>query len=431
MERTINAALIGILMLVSILAAASSLAQTTIERQSFAAASGELIGAGIVAQTTIGEAVTGVSGGGDIVAGSGTTYWTETPALFPDILLSEIAAPAEPVPIGSQVSASAQLLVAPAGEVVLLWSWGDGTITVGEFESATDTVTGTHAYGAPGIYQVTLQATAGEASDTATFEFVVVYDPSAGFVTGGGWIDSPVGAYTPNPSLTGRATFGFVSRYRRGQSQPDGNTQFQFRGAGFSFQSTSYDWLVVAGARAQFKGKGKVNDAGEFGFMLTAIDGDRSGGGDTDRFRIKIWELDDETVVYDNQLGDGDDANPTTVIGGGSIVIHPGGNQGGPNAGMHAGPDKADLPSEYALHANYPNPFESRTTIRYDLPEAARVRLLVFDVTGREVARLVEADQEAGRHAVSLNAASLANGVYIYRLEAGSVVHTQRMLLTR
>ena len=56
-----------------------------------------------------------------------------------------------------------------------------------------------------------------------------VYDPGAGFVTGGGWINSPTGAYTPNPSLTGKANFGFVSRYQDGANTPSGNTQFHFK----------------------------------------------------------------------------------------------------------------------------------------------------------------------------------------------------------
>lgn len=56
--------------------------------------------------------------------------------------------------------------------------------------------------------------------------------------------------------------------------------------------------------------------------MLTAIDGQITGGGGADKFRIKIWDKATDTVVYDNQLGAPDDANPTTVIGGGNIKIH-------------------------------------------------------------------------------------------------------------
>jgi hypothetical protein len=159
--------------------------------------------------------------------------------------------------------------------------------------------------------------------DTKTYEYyVVVYDPNAGFVTGGGWIDSPAGAYAADPSLKGKATFGFVSKYKKGQSTPDGSTEFQFHAAGMNFKSTVYEWLVVAGAKAQFKGSGTINGAGNYGFILTAIDGQISGGGGADKFRIKIWDKNNgDAVVYDNQMLVPDTADPTTLLGGGSINI--------------------------------------------------------------------------------------------------------------
>ncbi|HXG92271.1 MAG TPA: hypothetical protein VNN73_07870 [Blastocatellia bacterium] len=152
---------------------------------------------------------------------------------------------------------------------------------------------------------------------------LAVYDPGSGFVTGGGWINSPAGAFKAKPELSGRATFGFVSKYQKGATIPTGETEFQFRVANFNFQSSSYDWLVIAGARAQYKGMGTVNGAGNYGFMLTAIDGQVSGGGGFDKFRMKIWDKNNgDAIIYDNQMGDTDNAVPTTVIGGGSIVIH-------------------------------------------------------------------------------------------------------------
>jgi len=152
---------------------------------------------------------------------------------------------------------------------------------------------------------------------------VVVYDPNAGFVTGGGWITSPPGAYVPNPALTGRANFGFVSKYQRGQSVPTGETEFQFQVASFNFHSVAYEWLVVAGARAQYKGTGTINGTGNYGFMLTAIDGQINGGGGADKFRVKIWDKNNgDAIVYDNQLNAPDGSDPTTLLGGGSIVIH-------------------------------------------------------------------------------------------------------------
>src|SRR5262249_13363338 len=103
---------------------------------------------------------------------------------------------------------------------------------------------------------------------------------------------------------------------------PTGNTQFSFTVANLDFHSTSYDWLVVAGAKAQYKGSGVINNAGNYGFMLTAIDGDLPGGHGQDKFRIKIWDKGTSNSIYDNQLGASDSSDPTTVIGGGSIVIH-------------------------------------------------------------------------------------------------------------
>src|SRR5207253_1314738 len=55
---------------------------------------------------------------------------------------------------------------------------------------------------------------------------VVIYDPAGGYVTGGGWIDSPAGALAANPSLTGKASFGFVSKYFKSARNPKGETQF-------------------------------------------------------------------------------------------------------------------------------------------------------------------------------------------------------------
>jgi hypothetical protein len=147
---------------------------------------------------------------------------------------------------------------------------------------------------------------------------LVVYDPSEGFVTGGGWIDSPQGAYLADDTVFGRANFGFVAKYKKGKSVPDGQTEFMFSAAGLSFHSTAYEYLLVNrnSSRAQFKGVGTINGTGEYGFMIWATDGDLNGS-EQDTFRIKIWlEHADgtQTVVYDN----GSDQ----VLSGGNVTIH-------------------------------------------------------------------------------------------------------------
>lgn len=89
------------------------------------------------------------------------------------------------------------------------------------------------------------------------------------------------------------------------------------------------------------------------------------------------------------------------------------------------------LPTAYALHAATPNPFAARTTLRYDLPGGGRVRLVVYDLLGREVARVVEAERPAGSHEATLEAGHLAPGVYVVRLTAGAFVAARRLTVAR
>ena len=194
----------------------------------------------------------------------------------------------------------------------------------GSFDSPTENVTaGIGPFAAAGVYTICVRGTdaAGGVGPEECI-FLAVYDPTAGFVTGGGWINSPLGAYAADPTLTGRANFGFVSKYQKGANVPTGETEFRFQVANLNFHSDTYEWLVVAGARAQYKGTGTINGMGNLGFLLTAIDGQMPGGGGIDKFRIKIWDKSTRVVVYDNQMGAGDTADPTTAIAGGSIVIH-------------------------------------------------------------------------------------------------------------
>ncbi|HTO93407.1 MAG TPA: T9SS type A sorting domain-containing protein [Bacteroidota bacterium] len=88
-------------------------------------------------------------------------------------------------------------------------------------------------------------------------------------------------------------------------------------------------------------------------------------------------------------------------------------------------------PGAVTLRQNYPNPFNPATTIEYGLPHAARVTLIVYNTLGQEVARLVDAVQEAGYHRATFDGTALPSGMYFCRLAAGSFVRTSRMLLLR
>lgn len=88
-------------------------------------------------------------------------------------------------------------------------------------------------------------------------------------------------------------------------------------------------------------------------------------------------------------------------------------------------------PGGLELRQNAPNPFAAATDIAYTLGESGHVRLDVYDVTGRRVAALVDAVQPAGAHAARFDAAGLASGVYVYRLQTSVGVRTERMLHVR
>lgn len=93
--------------------------------------------------------------------------------------------------------------------------------------------------------------------------------------------------------------------------------------------------------------------------------------------------------------------------------------------------DVLEAPEVFALHANYPNPFNPTTQIGYDVAAAGPVRLVVYDALGREVAVLVDRVQAAGRYQAAFAAGNLPSGLYLYRLTAGGTVQTRTMLLVR
>jgi len=89
------------------------------------------------------------------------------------------------------------------------------------------------------------------------------------------------------------------------------------------------------------------------------------------------------------------------------------------------------IPKNYALEQNYPNPFNPATTIKFALPKTSLVRLVVYDITGREIAVLVNNSLPAGYHSVQWDARNVPSGMYIYRLTAGSFTQTKRMMVIK
>jgi len=94
------------------------------------------------------------------------------------------------------------------------------------------------------------------------------------------------------------------------------------------------------------------------------------------------------------------------------------------------------IPKEYKLYQNYPNPFNPSTTIKYAIPNvetghAPSVQLKVYDVLGKEVATLVNKEQNTGYYEVEFDANNFSSGIYYYQLRAGNLIQTKKMVLLR
>ena len=100
-----------------------------------------------------------------------------------------------------------------------------------------------------------------------------------------------------------------------------------------------------------------------------------------------------------------------------------------------AAPERAALsqeaPASFSLAANYPNPFNPQTTIRLEVPDASEVRLVVYDVLGRQVRVLIDGTVPAGVHEAVFEARDLSSGVYLYQLETPKGQFTRTMLLVK
>ena len=180
--------------------------------------------------------------------------------------------------------------------------------------SATATIT----YPEPGVYSVTATVTDAEGLESsATYEFVVIFDPGGGRVAGSGifWSDA-ASSLGKGPRRGTIGLFGYHARYRNGASEPVGETSLKLLG-GLRFKSTEYDYLVINDTIAVAEGSGDVNGQSGYRMRVQGID-----NGWVDFFQITIWDPSGE-LVYDNGIlyedppdDLRDDRGDTVLVGG-------------------------------------------------------------------------------------------------------------------
>jgi membrane associated rhomboid family serine protease len=369
------------------------------------------------------KTVTGILAGTDVTLTAtlnGCTTTLDVTAPYcggcPDIqIISVTVSPSELVMINSKIVLNVTFTAGSPVNLTVNWDDGNTQTFTGIIDGLLVTE---HIYQSQGVYTLHIEAENDCGKSTSEiYEYVVVYDPSAGFVTGGGWIISPAGAYRPDPTLTGKANFGFVSKYVKGKTVPTGHTEFQFHAAGFNFSSTEYEWLLVSGnTKAQFKGTGTVNGMGNYGFLVTVTDGLKTG---PDQFRIKIWDKENhDEVVYDN--------NSETIISGGSIVIHYIKTK---SAEIVTGIETEFKLAEYKV---YPNPFAERLRFEFVSPESCNARIDLFDMNGRLVKTIFEQQVEADQYyEAEFKPETIISAFYVYRITLGDLVQNGKVIFKK
>jgi hypothetical protein len=133
---------------------------------------------------------------------------------------------------------------------------------------------------------------------------------------------APAATQMSSPVFLGTVSFDFNTKPALVRANKEASLINLMLGS-LEFNAQNYDFRELSGARTQFKGFGKINNEAGYKYLLTVVDGQAPKGGGVDKFRIKIWNDKTGEVVFDNQMGDADDADPTTPIGDGKSISFP------------------------------------------------------------------------------------------------------------
>lgn len=148
----------------------------------------------------------------------------------------------------------------------------------------------------------------------------------------------------------------------------------------------------------------------------------------------QIW-----VQIYNGTGNEFDSGNCLRVDNSGNVYV--GGGSDNPNntdfilirynSIIGVNPINSEIISEFRLYRNYPNPFNPETKISFDVAHTEHVTITVYDITGREISRLVNESLNPGRYEINFNGNSLASGIYFYKMEAGDFVRTEKMVLLK
>jgi photosystem II stability/assembly factor-like uncharacterized protein len=258
-----------------------------------------------------------------------------------------------------------------------------------------------------------------EASPTqSTLTSILFTNPMNGIVVGyngtimqttNGGID-----WTPRQSGTDAYLTSLSFKGQNGIAVGSSGTILRSTNSGYSWASqfsATLDWLNGV----SFTSDQVVTAVGDYGTILQSTD---SGVSWSRQFSGTTTALVGICMLNDN-VG--------TIVGDNGTILQT--TTGGQR--IKSSVSVSDFPKEFKLEQNYPNPFNPATKIQYDIPKITDVSLIVYDVIGREVARLVDEMKPPGHYEIVWDGSRLASGVYFYRLQTNNFIAVKKMLLVR
>ena len=292
------------------------------------------------------------------------------------------------------------------------FDWGNGNVTEGTIDVATGMVYGSYTYSETGLYDVTVTITdiCGEQA-TETYSYIVIYDPCAGHVTGGGYF------------LDGKKknNFGFNAMYDHETGLPKGNVNFHDKLSGMHFKAENVAWLMVNNDQAIFQGNGLVNDQEGYSYLVSMIDGDVTGTPKINYLRIVIWDEFDQ-ILFDNQIGDDDRTRAFIQIDNGSLKIHKGCGEKEQTMAQNTETQQksyeeqssnkeksAIVVSEITM---YPNPVKKEFTISFGKIDDQTILIDILDASGKLCMKKTEVEVIGGIANVTVSSSKLKKGTY-------------------
>lgn len=281
---------------------------------------------------------------------------------------------------------------------------------------------------------------------------ITVAIPGENYISGGGFIipNSSAGKYR---SQTGTKTgFGFSMIYNTTAQSSPGQVNIVIRGendkiylikSGLISSVSAYTIKNMPGKAASFNSKADLKDITDprnqvilaTGLSLSVEVYDDEKNNENDAFAVTL--KDNNSALLYSSNWDGSKTFSQTLAaprGGGIIRVL---SSSGPVSVV----GKEIMPEEYALYQNFPNPFNPSTNIQFDLPEESSVKIVIYNILGREVATLVDKDLPAGHHQTLWNSQSetgqFSSGMYILHITAKSLssqrslVSTKKMMLVK